>query len=222
MNEELHLVSQKLLAPFIDERIMQRPRLIQRINKSEANIVNIIAPAGFGKTVLLSQLAEAFNQPAVWYQLDEYDNDPATFWRYLITGFQKTHHDFGRKALFFISNNQARLDRGRTVLSMLINELNRCQQGVTLIFDDCHVISETDVKLFIEEFLHRLPLRIKVIMAGRTDVFQLCRLQVQGKILKYGIKDLYFTCEDIAGYYAKNGIELTRTELEIIAEKTEG
>ncbi|HOV80045.1 MAG TPA: tetratricopeptide repeat protein, partial [Bacillota bacterium] len=76
--------------------------------------------------------------------------------------------------------------------------------------------------MFIEEFLHRLPPWIKVLMAGRTDVFQLGRLQVQGKVLKYGIKDLYFTCEDIAGYYTKNSIELTRAEQEAIAEKTEG
>jgi ATP-dependent transcriptional regulator len=65
---------------------MLRPRIIQHITKGEPGIVNIIAPAGFGKTILLAQLAEAFNQPAVWYQLDEYDNDPAVFWRYLVAG----------------------------------------------------------------------------------------------------------------------------------------
>lgn len=222
MGEELHIVLQKLIAPSINEKIMQRPRLTQRVNESKANIVNIIAPAGFGKTVLLSQLAETFNQPTVWYQLDRYDNDPAVFWRYLITGFQKLHSAFGREALFFIKNNQAKKDWERTVLSMLINELNRYQQGMTLIFDDCHVISETDVKFFIEELLYCLPSKIKVIMAGRTDIFQLGRVLVKGKMLEYGIKDLYFTSEDIAGYYDRNGVKLTDTELETIVKKTEG
>ncbi len=222
MNEEFSLVSQKLLAPFIHEKIMLRPRIIQHITKGEPGIVNIIAPAGFGKTILLAQLAEAFNQPAVWYQLDEYDNDPAVFWRYLVAGCKKLYPTFGKEILFFIDHNQAGLNRGRTVLSMLIREFDKYPEGVTLAFDDCHVLSQPEVKSFIEDFLRHLPPRVKVLLAGRTDVFQLNRLLAEGRIQKIDAEDLYFTHEDIAGYYAKNSIALTKQELDKIEKTTEG
>ena len=65
LNEKPVLVSQKLLKPFIHEKIIQRLHLIKSIGESKSGIVYIVAPAGFGKTVLLSQLSEVFNQPAV-------------------------------------------------------------------------------------------------------------------------------------------------------------
>ena len=222
MNEEFGLVPQKLLAPFIHEKIMLRPRLIERIRESEAHIITIVAPAGFGKTVLLSQLTEAFNQPAVWYQLDEYDNDPAVFWRYLITGCKKLHPAFGNEIFSFIDTSQAGLNRGRTVLSMLIKELDKYQKGLTLVFDDFHVLTQPEVKLFIEELLRHVPPRVKILLAGRTDVFQLNRLLAEGRIRRIGTEDLYFTHEDIAGCYAKSGITLTGAEVDAIRKNTNG
>ncbi|NPV91000.1 MAG: tetratricopeptide repeat protein [Firmicutes bacterium] len=222
MNKKPGLVPQKLLAPSIHEKTMLRPRLIERLGESEASIITIVAPAGFGKTVLLSQLTGLFNQPAVWYQLDEYDNDPAVFWRYLIAGCKKLHPAFGNEIVSFIDTSQAGLNWVRTVLSMLIKELDKHQDGLTLVFDDFHVLTQPEVKTFIEEFLRHLPPRVKVLMAGRTDVFQLNRLLAEGRIRKIDVEDLYFTREDIAGYYAKNGIELTGAELDAIRNGTNG
>lgn len=223
MNEKPGLVPQKLMAPSTHGKMLLRPRLIEQIREPEANIITIIAPAGFGKTVLLAQISEAFNQPAVWYQLDEYGNDPAVFWRYLITGCQKLHPAFGNEILSFIDTNQAGLNRGRTVLSMLIREIEKHQKAVTFAFDDIQVLKEPEVKIFIEECLRHLPPRVKVLMAGRTDVFQLNRrLLAEGRIRKISAEDLYFTREDIAGYFAKNGVELTGAEADAVGKNTNG
>jgi len=222
VKEQPGLVPQKLLAPSNQEKMMPRPRLIERVRAWEAAIITIVAPAGFGKTVLLSQLAEAFHQPAVWYQLDEYDNDPAVFWRYLIAGCKKLHPAFGNDILSFIDTSQAGLNRGRTVLSMLMKELEKQQQEATFAFDDIHVLKEPEVKRFIEEFLSHLPPGVKVLMAGRTDVFHLNRPLAEGNIRKIDIEDLYFTREDIARYYAKYGIGLTGGELDAVGRNTNG
>lgn len=222
MNEELSLMSQKLLAPSIHDKIMLRPRLIEIIREAEASNIMIVAPAGFGKTVLLSQLTEASNQSAVWYQLDEYDNDPAVFWRYLIAGCKKLHPAFGNEIVSFIDTNQSGLNRDRTVLSMLIKELDKHQKDLTLVFDDFHVLTQPDVKIFIEEFLCHLPPRVKILMAGRTEIFQLNRLLAEGRIRKIDAGDLYFTREDIADCYAKNGIELSGAELDTVQKSTGG
>lgn len=140
MDGNLSLISQKLLAPSFYEKMLLRPRLTQRIKKSEANIVMIVAPAGFGKTVLLSQLTEAFRQPAVWYQLDEYDNDPAVVWRYLIEGCKRLNPAFGNEIISFLDTGQAGLNRGRTVLSMLVKELDKHRQANTLFHTVMHTL----------------------------------------------------------------------------------
>jgi LuxR family maltose regulon positive regulatory protein len=202
--------------------MLLRPRLTECVRESEANIVAVVAPAGFGKTVLLSQLAAAFHQPVVWYQLDEYDNDPAVFWRYLIAGCKKLSPAFGNEIDSFIDTGQAGLNRGRTVLSMLIKELDRYQSGLSLVLDDFHVLTQPEVITFVEEFLRLLPPRMKVLMAGRTDVFQLSRLLAEGKVRRIITEDLHFTLEDIAGCYAKNGIALTGAEVDAVQKNTNG
>jgi ATP/maltotriose-dependent transcriptional regulator MalT len=93
------------MVPQIGGEIMERSRLIESFTGSKAGIVYITAAAGFGKTVLLVQLAGAAKKPVVWYHLDSYDNDPALFLRYLIAGCQKHYPDFGRDIVSFINNN---------------------------------------------------------------------------------------------------------------------
>ena len=147
---------------------------------------------------------------------------PAVFWRYLITGCKKIYPAFGNEIFSFIDTGQAGLNRGRTVLSMLIKELDKYQQGLTLAFADFHVLTQPEVILFIEELLRHMPPRMKILLAGRTDVFQLNRLLAEGRIRRIGTEDLYFTHEDIAGCYAKSGITLTATEVDAIRKNTNG
>lgn len=128
--------------------------MIERFTGSKADIAHIMAPAGFGKTVLLIQLTEVIKKPVLWYHLDSYDNDPALFLRYLIAGCQRHNPHFGRDIVSLIINNiQTNPCQHRAALSLLMQGLERFQQDITLVFDDCHVISKPWIIQFMEDFI---------------------------------------------------------------------
>ena len=120
--------SHKLVIPQISGETVERSRLIKSFTGSKANIAYITASAGFGKTVLLVQLAQAIKKPVVWYHLDPCDNDPTLFLRYLVAGCQKHYADFGRDILSYIAKTtQTNSYQHRTRLSLLMEELEKLE-----------------------------------------------------------------------------------------------
>ena len=217
-----HPIAQKLLRPDLHEDAIARPRLLERLSRSRARIVTITAHAGFGKTVLLRQLTDATQQPVVWLHLDAYDNDQTTFWRYLVAGFQGIYPDFGKDILSLFHNPEDTSSTSRTVLSMMLNELSRYGQRITLAFDDCHVISESSVTAFMRDLLHYLPSTVMVLIAGREEVVELNKLHMSGELLKIDEADLCFTPEEVEACFARKGICLTALERDEIVKSTGG
>lgn len=215
--------SQKLVVPQISGEIMERSRLIESFTGSKAGIAYITASAGFGKTVLLVQLAGAIKKPVIWYHLDPYDNDPTLFLRYLVAGCQKHYADFGKDILSYIDKTaQTNSYQHRTLLSLFMQGLEKFEQGVTLVFDDCHAISEPMLIQFMESILCNIQPIVKILIAGRTDVFQLHRLLVKGAALNFNAADLYFTQPEIAHIFSRHGYELGVEDLERVENITGG
>ena len=80
----VQILSTKLSIPPLRSRLVQRPRLIQKLNQGlECGFVLISAPAGYGKTTLLSAWLNRTDCAATWLSLDDSDNDPARFLTYL-------------------------------------------------------------------------------------------------------------------------------------------
>ena len=129
----------------------------------------LVAPAGYGKTVLMRQLAEAADRMLIWYQLDDYDNDPAVFLQYLLAGIERHFSGFGQQVLPIIQ--QGNIDtRLRFLVTVILNGLiQHAAKPILLVLDDYHVITEMIVHHFLQEFLEHLPDQIHVIIASRTS-----------------------------------------------------
>src|SRR3954451_22232206 len=140
------VVKTKLRTPTSRSEHVPRPTLLKVLRpSSECKLILVSAPAGYGKTTLLSQWchSEEGNLPFAWVSLDEQDNDPARLWRHVIEALRQAapRQGFAAGALAGLSASGAKLLE--TVLPMLINELSALPHPVVLVLDDYHCIKES-------------------------------------------------------------------------------
>ena len=136
------LLETKLYVPRPRRGLVPRPRLSERLNRgAESKLTLVSAPAGFGKTTLLAEwlaAAPADGRSAAWLSLDQGDNQPATFWTYLIAALQTVAPGVGASALALLQSPQP--PPIEAVLATLLNELGAVPHDVVLVLDDYHVI----------------------------------------------------------------------------------
>jgi LuxR family maltose regulon positive regulatory protein len=138
------LLETKFHVPRRGRGLVPRSRLIGGLTRrAESALTLVSAPAGFGKTTLLTEwLAEwlaaapAEGRSAAWLSLDERDNDPALFWRYLVAALEAAAPGVGSNALGLLQTQPP----NEAVLATLLNDLNAVANDVVLVLDDFHVI----------------------------------------------------------------------------------
>jgi len=219
------LVETKLHVPSPRRNLVARRRLHARLqNAADAKLMLVSAPAGFGKTTLLTEWLGTFadeGSAVAWLSLDERDNDPALFWSYILAALQVAAPGLG-------ANAQALLDAGNTpaevVLTTLVNELRRVDHDVVLVLDDFHVIDRGDIQDGLAYLLDHLPEHVHLVIASRADpALPLARLRARGQLGEIRAADLRFTAEEAAQYLnGPMGLELTATDIATLEARTEG
>ncbi len=133
------LLTTKLFLPIPQPNLITRPRLIARLNAGLTGKLTLVsAPAGFGKTTLLSEWVQAIQQPVAWLSLDDGDNDLPRFLTYFIGALQTIEPQVGLGATTALqSPGTADFD---FLLTDLLNEISDFTQSIVLILDDYHVI----------------------------------------------------------------------------------
>ncbi len=210
----------KLMPPREAQGIIMRPRLLKQFSGPENRKLTLLtAPAGYGKTVFLSQLAGSIQKPLLWYQLDSYDNDPAVFLQYLLTGLGQHFPEFGAKIL-----QQGLVTHGRLLVTAIVNELEeKAQNGVVIALEDYHLVTEPAIHGLIGDLLEHLPPGSHFLITSRTPPpLVLSRLKVRGEVLIAGPEELRFTRQEIADFLARNGKAVSDQVLATLESKTSG
>ena len=214
----------KLLPPRTGKGIIDRPRLINLLNGFEERKLTLLtAPAGFGKTVLMLQLANEAKRALVWYQLDTYDNDPAVFLQYLITGIRRQIPEFGTQV-------QQLLEAGgienhlRLLVTAIVNGLSQhADCPLQLVFDDYQALSEPRIQRFMQDFLEYLPACVHVMIASRAlPPFNLSRLKTQSEVLSVGIEELRFTDDETEAFISKKTLQPSSQTQQFLKQKING
>ena len=174
------ILATKLYIPPPRPKVVPRPRLIERLNEGlHRKLTLIAAPAGFGKTMLVSEWvdnlrftsddlrldpakegqivnrkSEIKNQIA-WLSLDEGDNDPTRFLRYVVAALQTIEANMGTGALSLLQSPQPL--PAELILTSLINEVAQTAQDFILVLDDYHVIQIRPIHEALTFLLDRLP-----------------------------------------------------------------
>ncbi len=220
------LLETKLHTPRTRDGAVPRLRLSKRLGRTPQSRLTVVsAPAGFGKTTLLTQwlaeLATGAGPAVAWVSLDPRDNDPATFWTYLITALQTAVDDsLGAAALGLIAPSQPL----EAALATLLNDLQAQRREVLLVLDDYHVIQAREIHDGLGYLLDNLPSNVHLVLASRVDPpLALPRLRAQGDLVEVRSADLRFTVDEAAGYLAgPMGLTLAPADVAILADRTEG
>jgi LuxR family maltose regulon positive regulatory protein len=182
------------------------------------------APAGFGKTTMLTEwLASlAAELPCVgWLSLDARDNDPALFWTYLVTAIQTAVDDVGADALRLLMSSPSSVE---SALAALLNDLDGLTSELILVLDDYHLIQAPEVHEGMAFLLEHQPARLHLVVATRVDPpLPLARTRARGQLLEIRAVDLRFTAEESAAYLNETmGLGLTDRDVEALDGRTEG
>ena len=220
------LLETKLYVPRLRRGVVARPRLSERLNHGfESKLTLISAPAGFGKTTLLAEwlaAAPAGRRSVAWLSLDVADNQPVTFWTYVVTALQTVIPGIGASALTLLQEPQP--PPIETVLAPLLNELSAVSNDVVLVLDDEHLVDARDIQGGIAFLLEHLPPRIHLVIATRADpALPLARLRGRGELVELRAADLRFTPDEAAAYLNEvMGLDLSAPDIAALEGRTEG
>ena len=223
------LLETKLYVPRSRRDLVPRPRLSERLDRGTALKLTIVsAPAGFGKTTLLTQwlaagpAAPADERLAAWLSLDRADNDPASFWTYVIAALRTAAPEVGESALALLQ--APRPPPIETVLTVLLNDLRATAGDIVLVLDDYHVIDARDVQDAMAFLLDHLPAGLHVVIASRADpALPLARWRARGELAEIRAAGLRFTPDEAAAYLNEMmGLALTARDVATLEGRTEG
>ncbi|WP_421740654.1 LuxR C-terminal-related transcriptional regulator [Cellulomonas sp.] len=219
------LIATKLHVPTLRRGLVARPRLLERVRPGvDARLTLVCAPAGFGKSTLVAEWvagAPADGRAVAWLSLDSSDNDPATFWRYVLTALAGATDGAGSRALDLITSSPTATD---LVLTTLLNELAATPGPVWLVLDDYHLVDDPEIARGMTLLLTHLPPQVHVVLCTRVDPdLPLARWRMHGDLVEIRAADLRFTLDEATAYLGEaTGLRLPADDVVALEQRTEG
>jgi LuxR family maltose regulon positive regulatory protein len=229
---QVQLLQTKLHIPPVRPELVSRPRLIERLNLGlDRKLTVISAPAGYGKTTLLSEWVARCEERepkvrAAWLSLDEEDSDPTRFLVYLVAALQTIAPHVGAGVLGTLQSPQPAPIAA--MLTALLNDITAISDQFILVLDDYHVIDSQAVDAaltFLLEHLPQPPLGgMHLVIASREDPhLPLAQLRARGQLTELRVGDLRFTSSEAAGFLNQvMGLGLSTEDIAALEVRTEG
>jgi len=217
------ILTTKLYIPPPRPKVVFRSRLIERLNEGWRRKLTLIsAPAGFGKTTLVSEWVAGCEQPVAWLSLDEGDNDTTRFLAYLVAALRTIAANVGEGVLGALQSPQP--PPIESILTALLNVIATVPDNFTLVLDDYHVMDAKPVDNALAFLIERLPPQMRLVIATREDPdLPLARLRVQGQLTELRGADLRFTPSEAAEFLNQiMGLNLTAEDITALELRTEG
>jgi LuxR family maltose regulon positive regulatory protein len=220
------LLATKLYVPPTGQIQVLRPRLLAALSQALTRRLTLVsAPAGYGKTTLVSHWLRSTGVPSAWLSLDDEDNDPIRFLQYLITALQQILPDLQIDPPGMLHGVQPAASA--TLMSVLINEIaERAERAspLVLVLDDFHVIHAQSILDMLSFLLERLPPQVHLVIISRTDPpIPLSRLRAQDQLVDIRISQLRFTLDEITAFLNEvMGLGLSSADIASLERRTEG
>jgi LuxR family transcriptional regulator, maltose regulon positive regulatory protein len=221
----LNLIATKLRRPAVPPNRVQRPQLMRRLNEGLAAghpLTLVSAPAGFGKTLCVSEWAGAAHRPVVWLSLEAEDDDPGRFFSYFSAALQQLHENLGREIGSVLRSGQ--LPPADTISAALLNDVLAWDGRGVLILDDFHVIQDRFILQVLEKLITNLPQSLQMVLLTREDPpLPLARLRANNQLTEIRASDLRFSDRE-AAQFLNDVLRLSLSPIDIAAleERTEG
>jgi LuxR family maltose regulon positive regulatory protein len=217
------LLKTKLYIPPTRRELVPRSRLVERLEAGlDLKLTLISAPAGFGKTTLLSECAARCRPSVSWLSLDQRDNYPTRFWTYVIAALQTLYDGVGTIVLEALQMPHALPNE--TLLGQLINQIADIPEPVALILDDLHVITNPQIHEQLIFFVEHSPAQMHLVVSSRADPpWPLARWRARGQVVELRTDDLRFTAAETAAFlHDAMGLDLSPEDVAALGARTEG
>jgi LuxR family transcriptional regulator, maltose regulon positive regulatory protein len=217
------LLRTKLYIPAARPELVPRPHLIARLNDGlNRKLILVAAPPGYGKTTLVSSWATSCGQPVAWVSLDERDNEPMRFLKYLIAALQTIEANLGQDILAAVQASPS-----ATItdwLPVLVNQLDNIATSFVLVLDDYHLITTPAIQQALAFLLEHQPAQMHLVIATRKDPpLPLPRLRARGQLVELRQADLRFTPEETSAFLRRvTGNKLSAEDVSTLVTRTEG
>jgi LuxR family transcriptional regulator, maltose regulon positive regulatory protein len=213
----------KLHIPAPGNNLVHRAALIDKLNEGfNRKLILISAPAGFGKTTLISDWINQNQIPTAWFSLDKGDNDPVEFLSYIIAGVQSLCPAFGQSALKLLKS----LSRtsNESIAGLLVNDMLNINKDTFIVLDDFHLIDSSEISQLVTYLLEHIPDNIHIVILTRSDPnLPLAKIRSQHQLLELRSQELSFSVNDISVLFNKKlKISLSVDDAYSLEAKTEG
>ena len=222
------ILTTKLNAPPPRVDCVSRPRLLARLDETlAARLTLVCAPAGFGKTTLVTSWLQglAARQPApriAWLSLEEDDDAPLRFAAYLTAALQTLDGGIGQSLRSLLESPQP--PPVNHLMTLLLNDLADLAHPCVLVLDDFHLIGHPDLNAGVAFFLEHLPPQLHLVLATREEPkLPLARLRVKWPVVELRLEDLRFNREEAAAFLDQTmGLRVDAEVVAALEDRTEG
>ena len=219
------IIATKLYVPPLRSKVVIRSRLLEQLNDgltTGCTLTLVSAPAGFGKTTLVSEWIAGCERPAAWLSLDEGDSDPARFITYLVKALQTIKAGIGDELLAMLQSPQPL--QIESILTSLLNEVSTIPNSSLLILDDYHLIDSQLVDQSLAFLIKHQPPQMHLVITTREDPsLPLARLRARNQLTEIRAADLRFTDNEAAEFLNQvMGLDLTTEQVATLEARTEG
>ena len=222
------LIESKLFPATGTSRPLPRPRLDapREVLDGTSPVVVLTSPAGYGKSTLMVQWharLTARGVAAAWLSLDEDDDDPVRFMRYLVAALQTADGSIGESVAGALTGADSS-SGGKALMEALVGDLARSQGRIVLFLDDLHRIRQPVVLDTVDWLVNYAPLNMQIVVGTREQPrLRLAGLRVRRQLFEIDLPQMQFDPDEVAQFCrSRLGRELSDTQLRRLRERTEG
>jgi LuxR family transcriptional regulator, maltose regulon positive regulatory protein len=225
----MHLLRTKLYIPHTRTDLLERPRLTLKLNEGlKRKLILVSAPAGFGKTTLISSWVTKIDNPVAWVSLDENDNDHQSFWTYLVAALQTLPMDnslranVGKMSLAMLQSQET--PPVESIITELLNDITTIQDDFVLILDDYHIITNHLIHHGLAFLIDNLPPNAHLVIGSRVEPpLPLSRWRVRREVAELSVDDIRFSSDEAEAFLNMvMGLTLQSGEIATLESLTEG
>jgi LuxR family maltose regulon positive regulatory protein len=220
-----NLLGTKLHRPPPPSKLVQRTNLVHTLMKNlEVGrfLTLVSAPAGFGKTTLVSEWVSSLHLPVAWLSLDRADDDPGQFFAYFIAALQKVNENIGREIESVLHSGQ--LPSSPAIATSLVNDILAAGVHFIIVLDDFQVIQDRAILEVLETILAKPPEQMHLVLITREDpLLPLSRLRGNNQMWEIRAQDLRFKEHEV-GLFLNGvmGLSLSEADVAAMENRTEG
>ena len=219
------LLTTKLRPPALPPSRVERSRLIQQMNtgvKTGHHLFLVSAPAGFGKSVCISEWINTLSEPVTWLSLEPADDDPGHFFSYFIAALQTIDGKIGHEIEGILRAGQ--LPPAEIIYTTLINDILKLEKRFFLVLDDFQMVQDVFILAVLEKLIVNLPEVLYLILLTREDPsLPLARWRARNQMTEIRAGDLRFTAGETEQFLADvMGLSLSEADINALEAKTEG